>query len=62
MVLRLKEGADKEEMKQLEAKLDRNMEQKKGFDAEKYKGTVNIKEDPLKAQKRLRNEWERDFS
>ncbi len=30
----------------------------KGLDAKKYCGKLKIKEDPLKIQKRLRNEWE----
>lgn len=64
MVLTLKQGADRAEIKLLEAKLAQRMQRRKsrtGFDARKYNGTVKLKEDPLDAQKRLRDEWERDF-
>jgi hypothetical protein len=30
----------------------------KGLDAKKYCGKLKIKDDPLKIQKRLRDEWE----
>ena len=32
------------------------------FDAKKYNGVIKLKEDALDIQKRLRDEWERDFS
>lgn len=31
---------------------------KKKLDAKKYVGVLNLKEDPLEIQKRMRDEWE----
>lgn len=61
MVLVLKKGASKKEIAAIEKKLFKQ-KAKPGFDAKKYNGVISLKEDALKIQKRLRNEWERDFS
>ncbi len=60
MVLVLKKGAGKKEIDAIEEKLFK--EGKSGFNAQKYNGTLKIKGDALKIQKKLRNEWERDLS
>ena len=57
----LKKGASKKEIAAIEKKLfKRKLES--GFDAKKYNGVIKLKEDALDIQKRLRDEWERDFS
>lgn len=64
MILTLKKGVDRKEIKLLEEKLAHRMQQKKsdkGFDAGKYNGVIKLKGDPLEIQRRLRDEWERDF-
>ncbi len=61
MVLILKDGATKKEIEEIEMKLYKKVN-KTGFNAKKFNGVVKLKEDPLKIQKRLRNEWERDFT
>jgi uncharacterized protein (UPF0335 family) len=60
MVLVLKKDAGKKEIDQIDKKI---YQQKsiKGFDAKKYNGVLKIKDDPLKIQNKLRNEWERNF-
>ncbi|HXS58754.1 MAG TPA: hypothetical protein VN726_21670 [Hanamia sp.] len=61
MELTLKKGAGKKEIEAIEKKLY----QKKasiGFNAKKYNGILNLKDDPSDIQKKLRDEWERDFS
>lgn len=65
MVLTLKHGAGKAELKLLEKSLNKRMRQRKQkntFKAKRYNGILNLEEDPLEMQKRLRDEWERDFS
>lgn len=57
MVIELKSGSDKQAIKRLLDKL-RKQKLRKGLDASKYAGTLSIKEDGLKLQKRLRDEWE----
>ena len=57
MVLVLRKGASKQEMKEIEAKLE-SLPQPKLIEAKKYCGTVRLKEDPLAIQKKLRDEWE----
>jgi hypothetical protein len=47
-------------LKQIEKKLYKE-KVKSGFNAKKYNGIIKLKEDPLVIQKRLRNEWERNF-
>ncbi len=61
MVLVLKKGASKKEIDAIEKKLYKK-KPSKGFNAKKYNGILKLKEDPLAIQKRLRDEWERDFS
>ncbi len=61
MVLILKDGATKKEIEEIEKKLYKKTG-KSGFNAKKYNGIIKLNEDPLEIQKRLRNEWERDFT
>ena len=42
-----------------QAKLLQADEKLPGLDAKKYCGTIKLKEDSLKYQKRIRDEWER---
>jgi hypothetical protein len=58
MVTTIKKGATKEEIQALFEKMTKDSNIKKGFDAYKYCGKVKFKDDGLKIQKRLRNEWE----
>jgi cytidylate kinase len=53
MVLILKRGASKKEIESIEKKL----KNREGIDVMKYCGKVKLKEDALKIQKNLRNEW-----
>lgn len=57
MVTIIKRGSTKEEIK---AKLESHNKEKKqkGIDLNKYCGSINLKEDPLKLQKQWRDEWE----
>lgn len=57
MVTIIKRGSTKEEIK---SKLEHHNEEKKrkGIDLNKYCGSIELKEDPLKLQKQWRNEWE----
>ena len=61
MVLVLKKGASKEEIEAIDKKLYRK-KASIGFDAKKYNGILKLKKDPLIIQKKLRDEWERNFS
>ncbi len=61
MVLVLKKGATSQEIAALEKKLYGNQVQS-GFNAKKFNGVLKLNEDPLTIQKKLRDEWERDFS
>lgn len=58
MVTTIKKGSSKEEIYALFEKLIKESKVSKGFDAYKFCGTVNFKEDGLKIQKQLRDEWE----
>jgi hypothetical protein len=58
MTLILRKGASKEEIKKINTKLSKSRKNKKGFDAFKYCGVIELTEDPLTIQKRLRDEWE----
>jgi hypothetical protein len=54
MVTIVKKGSDKKEAaKQLEKAL-----KTKGVDTHKYCGVIKLREDPLKIQKKMRDEWE----
>ncbi|MEO6639077.1 MAG: hypothetical protein ABIN25_12425 [Ginsengibacter sp.] len=61
MVFILRHGATKKEIEEIEKKLSRETS-KAGFNAKKYNGVISLKDDPLKLQKKLRDEWERDFT
>lgn len=61
MVLILKKGASKKDIEAIEKKLYKE-KVGSGFNAKKYNGIIKLKEDPLAIQKRLRNEWERNFN
>jgi hypothetical protein len=61
MVLVLKKGAGKKEIAAIEKKLYKG-KASKGFNAEKFNGILKLKEQPLIIQKKLRDEWERNFS
>jgi len=61
MVLILKKGASKKDIEAIEKKLYKE-KTLSGFNAKKYNGIIKLKEDPLAIQKRLRNEWERNFN
>ena len=56
MVAILKKGENKKNMQKL---LDKLSDKKsKGIDAHKYCGTIQLKEDALDIQKKMRNEWD----
>ena len=59
MVLVLKKGASKKEIEAIEKKLY-GEKASVGFNAKKYNGILNVKEDPLTMQLKLRDEWERE--
>ena len=61
MVLVLKKGASKKEIDAIDKKLY-NKKSLKGFDATKFNGILKLKEEPLTTQKKMRDEWERNFS
>lgn len=56
MVLTLKQGASREYIEELLIKISREI-RTKGVDTKKYCGLIELKEDALKIQKRLRDEW-----
>lgn len=58
MVTTIKKGASKEEISDLFERIAKKVKVKRGFNAYKFCGTVKFKEDGLKIQKRLRDEWE----
>jgi len=57
MVTIIKKGASKENIKSL---LEKRQKKKKAknIDIKKYCGILNLKEDPVKLQKKWRDEWE----
>jgi hypothetical protein len=57
----LKKGASKKEIKAIEKKLYQG-KVRSGLNAKKYNGILNLKENPLTIHKKLRDEWERNFS
>ncbi|MEJ7680944.1 MAG: hypothetical protein WKG06_24460 [Segetibacter sp.] len=57
MILVLKKGATKEEIEQINKKLEQ-MPLRKKLESKKYCGVIKLKEDPLLIQKKLRDEWE----
>jgi hypothetical protein len=56
MVTNIKRGATKEEIRALFERINES-KSAKGFDAYKYCGKIKFKEDGLKIQKTLRDEW-----
>lgn len=54
MLRLVKKGAS---IKVIEAEL-KKFKQKKGFNANKYNGTINILNTPLLIQKQMRDEWQ----
>ncbi len=56
MVAILKRGASRKKMQELLQKLQSRMPHK-GVNTQKYCGVIELKEDALEVQKRLRNEW-----
>ena len=56
MVTTLKYGSRKESIRKLLKKLNSNIG--KGIDAYRFSGLLKLKDDPLKIQKALRDEWE----
>lgn len=54
-VIKLKKDETVEELK---AKLQNAQENMKGIDTKKYTGVIKLKEDPVKYQKKIRNEWD----
>lgn len=65
MILELRSGATKEELAALNEKLrelalrkEREAHKGKVMEARKYCGTINLKEDPLEIQRKMRDEWE----
>ncbi len=56
MVLILKKGSSEEEMQSIKKKLQKKS-RKAGINVKKYSGTIKLKDDPLKIQKKLRDEW-----
>ena len=57
MVYILQKGASKKEIDALNKKISKKQSGKK-LDAYKYCGTIQLKDDPLSIQKKIRNEWE----
>lgn len=54
MVAIIKRGLSPLKIKKVLKKIEKN---KKTFNASKYCGVIKFKEDALKTQKKLRNEW-----
>lgn len=54
MVAIIKKGASKEAIRKELERAKRG----KGLNAKKYLGVIKLKEDPVDAQKRMRNEWD----
>ena len=57
MVTVLKQGATKQNILMIMRKILEERKQK-GINAKKYCGVLKLKEDALKLQKRMRDEWE----
>jgi hypothetical protein len=54
MIIELKKGATKLEL----AKINKQLKTIKGVDTKKFCGVIDLKENPLQIQKKMRNEWE----
>jgi hypothetical protein len=57
MLTTIKKGASKEEIRVIFERMAKESKSNKGFNAFKYCGKIRFKEDALKIQKRLRDEW-----
>ena len=57
MTITIKKGDSIEKINKQLTKLGKKAS-KKGLDAMKFCGTINLKEDPLEIQKRMRDEWQ----
>lgn len=51
-----------ESLEEQKRKLHALQKKSKGLDAKRYSGIINLKEDPLKYQKRIRKEWDESSS
>lgn len=58
MVITLKPGATKKNIKAILRKISQEFQPRKGINAYEYVGKISLKEDALDIQKALRNEWE----
>ena len=56
MVTILKYGSEKDSLSELLERL--NKKNRKGIDVNKYAGKIKLVANPVKEQKKLRNEWE----
>lgn len=56
MVVVLKPDADKQEIERLRKRLE--IKKPKGVDTRKFCGILELNEDPLIIQKKMRDEWE----
>ena len=56
MVTKVKKGMRKKEIDSILEK--HNNTRKKKIDLNKYCGVINLKEDPIVIQRKLRNEWQ----
>lgn len=57
MAVIIKKSDSKETLDKLLTKLQ-SKRNKKGVDTSKYCGVINLKEDPLEIQRKLRDEWD----
>ena len=58
MVLVLKSGSGKEDIRKLEKQLEAIRKKSGGIEAKKYSGVLKLKNDPLELQKEFRGEWD----
>lgn len=47
-----------EDIDKLKSKMESARKEISGLDAEKYSGVIQLREDPVKYQKRIREEWD----
>ena len=55
MVITIKKGTKPEK---INSQLSKLIDKKSGVDTRKYCGVIKLKEDAMKIQKRMRDEWE----
>ena len=58
MVTIIKKGTSKEKIKSLMKLRSKRKPARRKIDLQKYCGTINLNEDPVKLQKKWRDEWE----